>query len=348
MQKVNVNLPTNGYDIIIQSGLLASAGEYIHSKGGKVFVVSDSNVSVLYGDTLIASLTSQGYRCKLYVVKAGESSKNISSIMPMYSAMIEFGLTRSDLVVALGGGVVGDLTGFVASTYLRGVDFVQIPTSLLAQVDSSVGGKVAVDLMEGKNLVGSFYQPKVVLIDTQLLSTLPDKFYVDGMAEIIKYGCILDRQLFDTLAEIKSREEFMEQAEEIIARCCAIKAGVVSHDERDNGERMLLNFGHTYGHALEKYYDFSTLTHGQAVAIGMSHITAISEAKGLTEQGTREKIDRVLTNFGLSTTDVADPSQVVSYIANDKKNLGKDLVVVILQEIGKAVLYRTNKEFFEV
>ncbi|MGN0771110.1 MAG: 3-dehydroquinate synthase [Christensenellales bacterium] len=347
MQKVFVDLAKDSYDIIIDRGLLDRAADYIVSQGGKVFVVSDTNVAPLYCDRLLSCLVAKGYQCKSYVIKAGESSKNIASITPMYSAMIDFGLTRSDLVVALGGGVVGDLTGFVASTYLRGVSFVQIPTSLLAQVDSSVGGKVAVDLAEGKNLVGSFYQPVKVLIDTALLDTLPDKFYVDGMAEIIKYGCILDKELFDKLSAIGSRTEFMDHAEEIIARCCSIKATVVSHDEKDKGERMLLNFGHTYGHALEKYYDFKTLTHGQAVAIGMSYITAKSEKMGLSPQGTKEKIDKVLANYGLASDDSADPAKVVQYVVNDKKNLGKDLVVVILQEIGKGVLYRTDKEFFD-
>ncbi len=346
MRKVQVDLGKNSYDIIVESGVLAKAGEYIHCAGGKIFVVSDTNVAPLYANTLIKSLTNVGYECELYLVKAGEPSKNINSILPMYEAMLSFGLTRKDLVVALGGGVVGDLTGFVASTYLRGVDFVQIPTSLLGQVDSSVGGKVAVDLVQGKNLVGSFFQPKVVLIDTDVLATLPDSFYIDGMAEVIKYGCILDKDLFEKLEKIKDRATFMAQAEDIIATCCQLKASIVERDELDKGDRMLLNFGHTYGHAVEKYFNFEQVSHGVAVGIGMSKITHLSEIAGMTAQGCATRLDKILAQYGLATDIDADQNKIIEYMANDKKNLGKELVIVLISEIGKSFLYPTTSEFF--
>lgn len=346
MKSLRVNLGENSYDILIGSKILGQIGDYVKSGGGKVFVVSDTNVAPIFANTVIDSLTEKGYECKLHVLEAGEKTKSIKSIEPLYSSMLAFNLTRKDLIITLGGGVIGDLGGFVASTYLRGVPFVQVPTSLLAQVDSSVGGKVAVDLPEGKNLVGSFYQPKLVYIDTDVLYDLPDTFYIDGMAEIIKYGCIKDKKLFEILEGINSRDEFMQNVEDIVYTCCDIKRKVVEVDEKDTGERMLLNFGHTYGHALEKYYKFQGYTHGQAVAIGMVFITAISEKLGLTAKGTTQRIEKILKNFGLPTSDPASPEQLISAMLNDKKNMGKKLFVVLLKEIGESYTYPTSADFF--
>ena len=346
MKSLRVNLGENSYDIIIGSKILNKIGDYVKSDGGKIFVISDTNVAPIFANTVIDSLLEKGYESKLHVLEAGEPTKSIKSIEPLYSSMLAFNLTRKDLIVTLGGGVIGDLGGFVASTYLRGVPFVQVPTSLLAQVDSSVGGKVAVDLPEGKNLVGSFYQPKLVFIDTDVLYDLPDRFYIDGMAEIIKYGCIKDKELFETLEGIKSREEFMQKVEDIVYTCCDIKRKVVEVDERDTGERMLLNFGHTYGHAIEKYYKFRGYTHGQAVAIGMVFITKISEKLGLTKKGCAERIENILKNYGLPTSDPTPAKELISAMLNDKKNMGKKLFVVLLKEIGESFTYPTNAEFF--
>ncbi|MDE7070452.1 MAG: 3-dehydroquinate synthase [Clostridia bacterium] len=346
MKKLRVNLGENSYDIIIGKNHLSKIGDYVLSRGGKVFIISDTNVAPIFANTVMDSLVEKGYECKLMVLEAGEPTKNIKSIYPIYSSMIEFNLTRRDLVITLGGGVIGDLGGFVASTYLRGVDFVQVPTSLLAQVDSSVGGKVAVDLPEGKNLVGSFYQPKLVFIDTDVLYDLPDAFYIDGMAEIIKYGCIKDKRLFEDLERIKSREEFMTKVEDIVYTCCDIKRRVVEVDEKDNGERMLLNFGHTYGHAIEKYYDFTGYSHGQAVAIGMAYISAISERLGQTAKGVTERIENILRQFGLPTGAPVKAEKVLSAIKSDKKNLGKELNVVLLKDIGESYTYATSEEYF--
>lgn len=346
MKKLRVELGKNSYDILIGKGILPTLGDYIKSDGGKVFIISDTNVAPIFANTVIDSLLEKGYDCKLQVLEAGEGTKNINSILPLYSSMIDFNLTRKDLIITLGGGVIGDLGGFVASTYLRGVDFVQVPTSLLAQVDSSVGGKVAVDIPQGKNLVGSFYQPKLVFIDTDVLYDLPDAFYKDGMAEIIKYGCIKDKALFELLESIKSRDEFMQKVEDIVYTCCDIKRRVVEIDEKDKGERMLLNFGHTYGHAIEKYYNFAGYTHGQAVAIGMAFITEISERLGMTQKGTTERIKRLLENFGLPISDKVCPEELISTMHNDKKNMGKKLFVVLLKEIGESYTYPTDANFF--
>ena len=346
MKTLRVNLGENSYDILIGTNTLSQIGKYVESKGGKVFIISDTNVAPIFANTVMDSLLEKGYDCKLMVLPAGEPTKSINSITPIYSSMLAFNLTRKDLIITLGGGVIGDLGGFVASTYLRGVDFVQVPTSLLAQVDSSVGGKVAVDLPEGKNLVGSFYQPKLVFIDVAALEDLPDAYYIDGMAEVIKYGCIKDESLFNLLEGIKSREEFMQRAEEIIYTCCDIKRKVVEVDEKDNGERMLLNFGHTYGHAIEKYYNFTGYSHGQAVAIGMVFISAISEKLGQTEKGTTARIVKILEQYGLPIEDKVQPKDVISAILNDKKNFGKTLRVVLLEKIGKSFTYPTSAEYF--
>ena len=346
MKKLRVNLGENSYDILIDRNNLANIADYVKSEGGKVFILSDTNVAPLFANIVMQSFIDKGYKCKTLVLEAGERTKNIKSIYPIYSSMVEFNLTRRDLIITLGGGVIGDLGGFVASTYLRGVDFVQVPTSLLAQVDSSVGGKVAVDLPEGKNLVGSFYQPKLVYIDVNVLNDLPDKFYIDGMAEIIKYGCIKDKKLFKLLEKLNNREEFMEKAEEIIYTCCDIKRKVVEIDERDNGERMLLNFGHTYGHALEKFYGFVGYTHGQAVAVGMAFITKVSERLGQTKAGTAEKLINLLEKFHLPTDDKLNPDEIIVTIMRDKKNFGKDLNVILLKEIGESFIYKTYPQYF--
>ena len=254
MKRLEVALPGRGYDILIERGLLAQAGERIRAvlpRAAKVAVVSDSTVAPLYGRSVLDSLARAGYEAALFTVPAGEGSKNAAQLSELWEGFMAFGLTRTDAVVALGGGVVGDLAGFAAATILRGVDFVQIPTTLLAQVDSSVGGKVAIDLAQGKNLAGAFWQPKLVLMDPETLSTLSDETFADGMAEVIKYACIADRDFFDFLATHPSRGEVMANIEHVLYTCCDIKRSVVEADEHDTGARMILNFGHTLGHAYE-------------------------------------------------------------------------------------------------
>ena len=346
---VHLDLKQNSYDITIEKGLFGHMAEEIGKiySGGKVFVLTDSNVGPLYLAPLLEQLEKEGFGAGSLTLEAGEATKNIRSLPGIYAALLDAGLTRKDLLVTLGGGVIGDLGGFAASTYLRGIPFVQIPTSLLAQVDSSVGGKVAVDLEQGKNLVGSFYQPKGVLIDPLLLDSLPERFYRDGMAEVIKYGCIFDQAFFALLNSLSTREQAMGQMEQIVARCCDLKRQVVERDERDQGERMLLNFGHTLGHGVEKYQGFTGNSHGEAVAMGMYAITQKSERLGLTDPGTAAAIREILVRHGLPVSIGLPASRAMDAIRRDKKNLGGRIQAVLLRRIGEAYLYDTTPAFFE-
>lgn len=257
----------------------------------------------------------------------------------MYEGLAAAGLTRSDAIVALGGGVTGDMAGLAAATYLRGIAFIQIPTSLLAAVDSSVGGKVAVDLPQGKNLVGAFYQPKLVLIDPELLYTLPPRFLHDGLAEVIKYGCIRDTGLFTRLEQLPGDAALLAQAEEIIAACCTIKARIVAQDEFDTGERMLLNFGHTLGHAVEKAFHYDTYSHGEAVGLGMVLLTSQAEKLGLTDPGTAAKIAALLQKFSLPVEITLPREEFIKTIALDKKKRGSQLTLVLIKDIGEGYLH---------
>lgn len=345
-----VDLGENSYNIVIEKGMLSRIGEEIKKlyNGEKVFIITDENVNKYYGSKVEESLQSVGFNTRKLVLKAGEETKSFNTLPTIYNELLDFKLTRKELIITLGGGVIGDLGGFAASSFLRGVPFIQVPTSLLAQVDSSVGGKVAVDLEKGKNLVGSFYQPKAVFIDPEVLNTLPEKFYKDGMGEVIKYGCIKDKELFDKLALLKNRDEVMNHIEDIVYTCCNIKRVVVEKDEKDLGERMLLNFGHTLGHAIETFYNYKGYSHGEAVAVGMYNITLKSEELGITEKGTAEKIKDILVNYGLPyEMKVDDNEAIVNTIALDKKNLGSVLKVILLNSIGDSIIYATKPDFFK-
>ncbi len=350
MEDLIVDLGERSYPIKIKRGLLNEVGTEIKKvfKGKKIFILTDKNVNLHYGDKVKSNLINEGYDVRLMALEPGEETKSFNTLPSVYNEFLDFKLTRSDLVITLGGGVIGDLGGFAASTFLRGVAFVQIPTSILAQVDSSVGGKVAVDLDKGKNLVGSFYHPKLVLIDPDVLETLDDRFYRDGLAEVIKYGCIKDREFFYFLKSLKTKEEVMNNIEKIIHKCCYIKKCVVENDERDTGERMLLNFGHTLGHAIEAYYNYKKFSHGEAVAIGMYLISRISEEKGLTEKGVAEDIKEILIQYGLPyEVQIDEKSKIIETISLDKKNIDNVLKVVLLESIGKSFLEKTNVKFFE-
>ena len=346
-----VDLKENRYNILIEKGLLNKLGEELKNIyfGEKIFIITDENVDKYYGSKVKDELDKIGYKTRKMVLAPGEKTKSFSTLPSIYNELLDFKLTRKELIITLGGGVIGDLGGFVASTFLRGVSFIQIPTSLLAQVDSSVGGKVAVDLEKGKNLVGSFYQPKAVFIDPDVLNTLPEKFYKDGMAEVIKYGCIKDRDFFYMLKSLKSREEVMNNIEDILYKCCYIKKSVVERDEKDLGERMLLNFGHTLGHAIEKYYNFTGYSHGEAVAIGMYNISLKSEDEGITEKGVAEEIKEILINYDLPyKVDIKDNNKIIDTISLDKKNIGNVLKVILLKSIGESIIYDTTSDFFKV
>ncbi len=350
MEKLIVDLGERSYPIIIEKGLLDKIDMEIEKvfNGRKIFVLSDKNVAYHYGKRVVNCLKKSGYEVKLMELEPGEETKSINTLPSIYNELLDFKLTRSDLIITLGGGVIGDIGGFAASTFLRGVSFVQIPTSILAQVDSSVGGKVAVDLDRGKNLVGSFYHPKLVLIDPEVLHTLDDRFYRDGMAEVIKYGCIKDKEFFYFLKSLKNKDEVMNNIEKIIHNCCYIKKCVVEKDERDTGERMLLNFGHTLGHAIEAYYDFKKFSHGEAVAIGMYEISRLSEKEGITKAGTADAIKEILVQYGLPyEVEINEKSVILDTISLDKKNIDNVLKVVLLKSIGESFLEKTSVEFFK-
>lgn len=345
--ELTVNLGNNSYPIYIEPGILANAQQYISPifNGRRIMVISDDNVFALYGERLLRSLPS--YECSSLVLPHGELTKSFQTLPQIYTAMLKENLTRSDLVIALGGGVIGDLVGFAASTYLRGVKLVQIPTSLLAQVDSSVGGKVAVDLPEGKNLVGAFYHPRLVLIDPDVLSTLPQRFITDGMGEVIKYACIRDSSLFGILSSCGSFSSLKPQLPSIISRCVNLKRMVVENDQFDMGERMLLNFGHTLAHTIEQYYHYGRESHGEAVAIGMYQITLLSEKCGLTKPGEAKRIHEILNSYGLPVKCGVPIESLTSTMRLDKKNLDSRLNVILLHEIGDAYIYPTTLDFFQ-
>ena len=339
MKKLTVALPGREYDLLIQKGLLDRAGECcrrVLPRARRLAVVTDSNVGPLYLERLTAALESAGFDVKGITVPAGESSKSLEMLGHLYNEMLAFGLSRTDAVVALGGGVIGDLAGFAAATVLRGVDYVQIPTTVLAQVDSSVGGKVAVDLPAGKNLAGAFWQPKLVLMDPDCLNTLSDRIFSDGMAEIIKYGCIRDEAFFRFLARCGGRAGVMEHIEQVLYTCCDIKRQVVLADERDTGLRMILNFGHTVGHAFELAGHYEDWTHGQAVAVGMLWAARLGQRLGITPEGTCEQICEVLQAYALPTC-IPCPWQVmVEAIGLDKKRAEGGISFVLLERMGWA------------
>lgn len=346
MKTLTVALPGREYDILIQRGLLDRAGQLCRAalpRASRLFVVTDSTVGPLYLNRVIPPLEAAGFETAVCEISAGEASKCAGELTRLWECMMDFGLTRTDAVVALGGGVVGDLAGFAAATILRGVDFVQIPTTLLSQVDSSVGGKVAIDLQAGKNLAGAFWQPKLVLMDPDTLNTLPDATFADGMAEVIKYGCILDGAFFDFLAARPSRGEIMAEIEHVLYTCCNLKRMVVEEDERDTGKRMLLNFGHTLGHAYEKAGHYEKWTHGQAVAAGMVRASKLGETLGITPAGTAERIAALLTPLGLPVDIPCTHAEYAAAIGLDKKGAGADISVILLEEMGRAIPHKMPK-----
>lgn len=346
MKTVKVNAG-KGYNIFIEEGLLSQCGALIKevTDAKKVCVISDSNVFPIYGETVTSQIEAQGFDVSTFVFEAGEESKTTSTVLQMVNFLADKGLTREDLVVALGGGVCGDMAGFAAAIYLRGIDFVQIPTTLLAQVDSSVGGKTAVDLPAGKNLCGAFHQPVLVIIDPKVLATLPEKYYSDGMAEVIKYGCIKSLKFFERIEKENSRD-FID---ELIYTCVDIKRQVVENDEKEKGERALLNFGHTAGHAIEKLWNFSTVSHGAAVGIGMVMITKAGESHGITEKGTAERIASVLKKYNLPVEDSHDISRIVSAMQSDKKRTGDGIKLVMLSRLGESFIRpTTNNELLQL
>lgn len=332
---------------MIENGLrnkLANMPE-IFEDHPKIVIITDKNVGKHYLSMVKKQLKNYGAEVYAVVIRPGEASKSLSEVEEIYFRLQEINFTRKDLIVALGGGVVGDLAGFVAATYLRGVEFVQIPTSLLAQVDSSVGGKTGVDLGYGKNLVGAFHQPKAVIIDPQFLDTLPDEWFTDGMAEVIKYGCISSSKLFLRLSQFKYQEDLMADMEDIIAKCVTIKRNVVESDEKEQGIRRILNFGHTIGHVVESYFEFKEYSHGQAVAIGMYQITRMSVREGITPPEVLSHLQLLLETYGLPyQLPQMETKKVLDILAQDKKSEGDTLNICIMPKIGRAEIVKIKKD----
>lgn len=335
MNTIRINT-ASPYDIHIGQGLLQQAGERVAAlcPGGRAAIITDDIVNLHYGDALRGALTGAGLSSVTYEFENGERSKTLSTVADIYSFLSGSGVSRDDIILALGGGVVGDIAGFAAATYLRGVPFVQLPTTLLAAVDSSVGGKTGVDIKEGKNLVGAFWQPALVLCDLNTFSTLPEAVFCDGSAEVLKYGALYDEALFENVAAGALRTSL----EEVVCRCVALKRDAVERDERDTGMRQLLNFGHTIGHAIEALSDFS-IGHGRAVAAGMAEITARTQKLGLTEPGTSERLTKALRALQLPERYEGPAKPLCPVILGDKKRHGNSISFVILNRIGKSALY---------
>ena len=329
MEKIHVKAGKE-YDVLVGSSLLEKSGELITGTCSgiqKLLVVTDSNVEKLYLSKLKKSLTDAGFQVYEFIFAAGEQSKNLDTIAKILGTMAINAFTRTDAVVALGGGVTTDMAGFAASIFLRGIKVFQIPTSLLAQVDASVGGKTGVDLPQGKNLVGSFYQPSLVIADTSLLSSLDDDVFIEGMAEVIKHAFIRDESLYKTLRQKVTKSS--PELEQIVAQNIRIKAEVVAQDEHDNGLRQILNFGHTIGHAIESRSNY-TIPHGFAVAKGMERITRTSPIHG--------EIVEMLKLYGLPYDDPITSEQIMQGVMNDKKKRGGKITIALLNKIGHGEL----------
>ena len=308
-----------------------------------VCIVSDSNVFPLYGEQVKKILESVEKSVSVFVFEAGESSKNLDTVQKLYRTLIENKIDRTGFLVALGGGVTGDLTGFAAATYLRGIDFVQIPTTLLAQVDSSVGGKTGVDFLQYKNMVGAFHQPRLVYMNMKTLSTLPETEFICGMGEVLKTGLICDSELFRSVCRQKKqiRELDSRILASVIRRCCEIKAGVVERDPKEKGERALLNLGHTIGHAVEKLMDFQLL-HGQCVAVGAIAAAAISRNRGLLSDEEYQEILCGCKDFGLPVAvQGLDPEKILEATRNDKKMEQGHIKFILMKGIGNSFIDKT-------
>lgn len=347
MYKLEIKLNQDNYPILIEQGIINNIGNEVAKvyDNRRITIITDHNVEKIYGDVLADALKSCGYEVNIISVEPGENSKSIKMLSKLYDKLLDTNITRKDMIITFGGGVIGDLGGFAAATLFRGVRYIQIPTSLLAQIDSSIGGKVAVNLPRGKNLVGNFYHPKAVYIDPSLLRTLPTRFLYDGMAEIIKYACIKDKDLFYKLMEVEMEKDFDAVIHKIIYECCSIKKGIVEKDEKEAGDRMLLNFGHTIGHAIERAFNYKKYTHGEAVAMGMYFITKKSEDIGITEKGTADSIKELLAKYKLPyKLPQVDSNILIDAINLDKKSEYDYINLVLLREIGNSFIKKVRKE----
>ncbi len=345
MSTLRVNLAERSYDIAIGSGIAESIADYLQqwSPTSHVVLVTDETVDELHGDRLASHLTEAGLEVDVFAVPVGETSKSADLLIELWESLLDQGTDRGSVVVAVGGGVIGDLAGFVAATFTRGLRFIQVPTTLLAQVDSSVGGKVGINLTEAKNMVGAFWQPNGVLIDVDLLATLPPREFAAGMAEVIKYGVIMDAEFFEWIENNQSaiRDHDAEALAHIVEQSCRLKAQVVEADEREtSGHRAILNFGHTFGHALEAATEYKSLLHGEAVAIGMVCAARLAFTLGRVDEGFCQRLEKLLAAFDLPTKiplDI-DRDAVLKLMWHDKKVADNRLVFVLPTQLGHVEL----------
>lgn len=340
MNRAYVSGVKRPYEILIGKGILNELAEVMekNTKAQRIVIITDDNVDKYYSETVMNILENAGYKTFKFVFSHGEKNKTLNTVADILEFMAENNITRSDCIAALGGGIVGDVSGFAAASYLRGISFVQLPTTFLAAIDSSVGGKTGVNLKAGKNLAGAFYQPRAVLCDIDTFKTLPEENFKEGIAEAIKYGVICDRGLFDIL-----KEGTAWNTEDIIEQCVSIKAKIVAEDELDTGKRQLLNFGHTIGHAVEKCSGF-TITHGAAVGIGMAMISKAAEKLGWSEKSVYPELLNALKKNKLRTEYQADKKALVEVMEKDKKITGNNINLVIPKKIGNCVLKKIPVE----
>lgn len=346
--KIKVDLPHHPYDIWIEKGCLSQAGQWLRElwQPQKIVIITDNRVASLYAERVKLSLEDVGFQVTVFAFLEGEERKNLTTVQKAYEFLVKQDLTRSDGIVALGGGVVGDLAGFVASTYMRGIHFAQIPTSLTAQVDSSIGGKTGVNTPFAKNMVGTFAQPDGVLIDPTVLETLGKRELIEGMGEVIKYGLIEDPELWDLLSEMDgSVESILEHSESLIEHSCQVKRKMVVEDELDNGIRLYLNFGHTIGHAIEATAGYGKVMHGEAVAMGMVQVSKVAEEKGLMPAGITQSIREMCQKFGLPVEYKNwDVYKLYQALTHDKKARGNTLKLVLVPELGSATIHPVSLE----
>ncbi|MEJ5227697.1 3-dehydroquinate synthase [Thermodesulfovibrio sp.] len=341
MEKIRVELGERSYEILIDKENLSNIGERLlrFPLGKKIALVSNPTVFELYGEQVISSLRKENFEVSLIVIPDGETYKDFFWAYHILTKLLESGFDRKSCLIALGGGVIGDITGFVASLYMRGIPYVQIPTTLLAQVDSSVGGKTAVNHSLGKNMIGTFWQPVLVWIDVNTLDSLPEREFLSGLAEVIKYGIIWDKEFFELIES--NRDKILKRDKSLlislIKRSCEIKSEVVAMDERESSLRAVLNYGHSLGHAIETLTGYSSYLHGEAISIGMVYEAKLANILGFLNKNHFERIRAVLKNFGLPVEMPAliEPAALIKTVLLDKKNLHGKIRMVIPEEIGK-------------
>jgi|TARA_B110001454_G_scaffold178624_1_gene171519 3-dehydroquinate synthase len=337
MKKITVNLKRNSYPIYINPGLIKNLQDYLsdYNHGQKWIIISQHNLMELFGYQIEKNLNNSGFDCQHITLPKGEAAKSLNEYSRAISQMIEFQCDRKSFIISLGGGVIGDVAGFISSTFMRGIEYVQVPTTLLAMVDSSIGGKTGINIPEGKNLIGSIYQPKAVFIDQNILNTLPQEEVIAGLGEIIKYGAISDVKFFEDVSVwLSDIDNF--PFEKAIENCCNIKASVVSEDEHEHGLRKILNFGHTIAHALESNYGFQRIKHGEAVSLGMLCAGYISLKLNKLDKNEYDKLKSTIRKLPLPELKGLNRDQIMNFIKRDKKYEKGILNFIILNEIGSA------------